>query len=85
MKKQVFFLIIISNNLPAHPLERMKLFYAQINGGLEPKGYKVSEIQKMRDKNNAMLEDAFEHGIMLWDDGTWERVKEEHLMGMFKS
>lgn len=69
-------LVIISDQLPAHPLERMKLLYSHVEGGLEPKGYTAFEIQKMLNKNNAMLEDAFAHGVFLWDDGTWVGLKE---------
>lgn len=43
-------LLIISDNLPAHPLKRLELLYTEINCGLEPKGYTASEIQKMLNK-----------------------------------
>lgn len=67
-------ILIISDALPAHPLKRMELLYSIINGGIEPKGYTISEIQNMLNKNNAMLVDALAHGVVLWDDGTWERI-----------
>ena len=67
--------LIISDSLPQHPLERMELLYRTIEGGIEPKGYSRIEFIRMLENNNPTALDALREGVVLWDDGFLKTLK----------
>lgn len=62
-------LIIISDALPAHPLERMDLLYREIEGGIEPKGYTKKEFMKIVKSGKPFGREIVRDGVVLCDDG----------------
>jgi len=67
--------LIISDSLPRHPMERMELLYCYIEGGIEPKGYTKDEFLKMLESNNQAVVNALKEGVVLLDDGFLDECK----------
>jgi len=65
-------MIIISDALPNHPLERMDLLYRYVEGEIEPKGYIREEFMKMLQRGNPFATDALRNGVAVVDDGFWK-------------
>lgn len=57
--------IIISDRLPANPLERSKLLYSCVEGEIEPKGYTVAEFKDLLRRCNPLAEEVMKVGIPL--------------------
>lgn len=66
--------IIISDTLPAEPLDRLEVLYQDVSGNLEPKGYTRSEFLNLVDRRHPAILDIMEHGVVLADDGLWRAV-----------
>jgi len=68
--------IIISDELPEHPLERSQFLYSYCLEGIEPKGYKAHEFIQMFRKRNPIAVEAIKDGLLLVDKGgVWDKVK----------
>lgn len=66
--------LIISDSLPPHPLDRMELLYRYVEAGLEPKGYTTDEFITMLGKGNPLAMDAKQNGVVVQDNGWWEKL-----------
>ncbi|EEB73057.1 nucleotidyltransferase domain-containing protein [Thermococcus sp. AM4] len=68
-------LLIIADNLPKNPNERLKLLYSldRTKAPLDPKAYTPSEALKMLRKGHPLLMDALEDGIILYADEDYFR------------
>jgi hypothetical protein len=60
--------LIISEGLPHHPLERMEVLYSCHEPPLEPKGYTDTEFRTLLAKRNPVLVNLLEEGIVVTDD-----------------
>jgi hypothetical protein len=60
--------LIISEGLPRHPLERMEVLYSCHEPPLEPKGYTHTEFQTLLAKRNSVLVEVLKDGIVVVDD-----------------
>ncbi len=60
--------LIISEGLPHHPLERMEVLYSCHESPLEPKGYTHDEFRALLAKRNSVLVDVLKEGIVVTDD-----------------
>lgn len=71
-------LVVISDALPAHPLDRSKLLYdANLTGApIEPKGYTKAEFLRLIDRRNPIALDSLTEGEALNDSGFWKKAKE---------
>lgn len=67
-------IIIISDALPADPLDRLATLYQYVSNNLEPKGYTPSEFLELVDRRHPAILDILEHGVVLVDDGLWRTV-----------
>ncbi|MBS4007170.1 MAG: nucleotidyltransferase domain-containing protein [Clostridium sp.] len=61
-------LVVIANGLPEHPLERSRLLYDLAEGGIEPKGYTVTEFRKLLAQNHPLALETMGKGILLLDE-----------------
>ena len=63
-------LLIIADNLPKNPNERLKLLYSldRTRAPLDPKAYTSLEVLKMLRKGHPLIMDALEDGIVLYAD-----------------
>ena len=60
--------LIISEGLPHHPLERMEVLYSCHAPPLEPKGYTHTEFRTLLVKRNAAFAEILKDGIVVADD-----------------
>ena len=60
--------LIISEGLPSHPLERMEVLYSCHPPPLEPKGYTHTEFRSLLTKRNPALMDILKSSIVVVDD-----------------
>ncbi len=60
--------LIISERLPSHPLERMEVLYSCHEPPLEPKGYTHTEFQTLLAKRNSVLAEVLRDSIVVIDD-----------------
>lgn len=70
-------LIIIAEDLPEHPLDRWELLYSCISGGMEPKGYTVSEFLKLKGNRNPFILELLSEGVTVFDTGFWGALQKE--------
>jgi predicted nucleotidyltransferase len=61
--------LIISDALPNHPLERMNLLYRHVEENIEPRGYTRHEFSTRLDKRDMAAVEALQRGVILADDG----------------
>lgn len=61
-------ILIVSEELPGHPLARMELLYACLEGPLEPRGYTLTEFQTFRAKGHPFLATVLGEGVAVTDD-----------------
>ena len=61
-------ILIISEGLPHHPLERMEVLYSCHEPPLEPKGYTHTEFRTLLAKRNSVLAEVLKEGIVVTDD-----------------
>ena len=61
-------ILIISEGLPHHPLERMEVLYSCHEPPLEPKGYTHTEFHALLAKRNSALAEVLKDGIVVVDD-----------------
>ncbi len=69
--------LVISDNLPENPMERLELLYSLVETPIEVKGYTRKEFLKMIDKRNPLALDSLVEGRVIIDDGFWEIAKKE--------
>lgn len=60
--------VVVADGLPAHPLERSRLLYDLVEGGLEPKGYTVAEFRRLLAQGHPLAVEVMEKGIVLQDE-----------------
>ena len=60
--------LIISEGLPHHFLERMEVLYSCHESPLEPKGYTRAEFQALLAKRNSAFAEILKDGIVVVDD-----------------
>jgi len=60
--------LIISEGLPHHPLERMEVLYSCHEPPLEPKGYTHTEFRTLLAKSNSAVAEVLKDGIVVVDD-----------------
>ena len=60
--------LIISEGLPHHFLERMEVLYSCHESPLEPKGYTHTEFQALLAKRNSAFAEILKDGIVVVDD-----------------
>jgi predicted nucleotidyltransferase len=60
--------VVIADGLPAHPLERSRLLYDLVEGGIEPKGYTLAEFGRLLTQGHPLASEAMEKGIVLQDE-----------------
>ncbi len=72
-------ILIISDDLPTHPLKRSELLFSlnNTNAPIEPKGYTNREFSKLIKKLNPTALDSLYEGIVLVDAGNWDDFKKE--------
>jgi len=70
-------LIIISDDLPEHPLERLKILFDLNNTSapIEPLGYRSKEFEMMIEKRRVTAIFAMEEGIPLFGESYFKRLK----------
>ena len=61
-------ILIISEGLPHHPLERMEVLYSCHEPPLEPKGYTYAEFSALVAKCNSAVAEVVKDGIVVVDD-----------------
>ncbi len=61
-------ILIISEGLPHHPLERMEVLYSCHEPPLEPKGYTPTEFRTLLTKRNSAMAEILKDGIMVVDE-----------------
>jgi predicted nucleotidyltransferase len=61
-------ILIISEGLPHHPLERMEVLYSCHEPPLEPKGYTHTEFQTLLAKHSSVLAEVLRNSIVVVDD-----------------
>lgn len=61
-------ILIISESLPHHPLERMEVLYSCHEPPLEPKGYTHTEFCALLAKHDSALMEVLRDGIVVLDD-----------------
>ena len=66
--------IIISDTLPADPLEGSRLLYGFGSPLVEPKGYTLREFRHLLGRRHPTALAVLEEGILLRDDGVWEKI-----------
>ena len=66
--------VVVAEELPTHPLQRLEVLLAPWVPGIDPKGYKRSEFVQLRQKGNLFIQLILEEGIVLMDE-----------MGVFKN
>ena len=64
--------LVISDNLPENPLQRLEFLYSLTEKSIEVKGYTRNEFLKMIEKRNPIALDSLMEGKMIADDGFWE-------------
>jgi len=69
--------LVIAEGLPAHPLRRLDLLYACVEGRIEPKGYSKEEFIGLMHARNPIAIDALKNGVVLLDRGFWGEVQEK--------
>jgi len=62
--------LIISDALPSHPLRRLEVLYAEVQGNLEPKGYTKAEWHEMLARGHPAALESRDQGVILVDSGT---------------
>ncbi|MFQ5814818.1 MAG: nucleotidyltransferase domain-containing protein [Anaerolineae bacterium] len=60
--------LIISEGLPRHPLERMEVLYSCHEPPLEPKGYTLAEFRALLAKRNSAIAEILKDGITVVDE-----------------
>jgi hypothetical protein len=60
--------LIISEGLPHHPLERLEVLYSCHEPPLEPKGYTHTEFRTLLAKSNSAVAEVLKDGIVVADD-----------------
>ena len=60
--------LIISEGLPHHPLERMEVLFSCHEPPLEPKGYTHTEFRHLLAKPNSAVAEVLKDGIVVVDD-----------------
>ncbi|MEG6569806.1 nucleotidyltransferase domain-containing protein [Thermoanaerobacterium thermosaccharolyticum] len=71
--------ILISDEMPVNYKERMKLLYDHVFDAIEPKGYNTDEFKLLYFKKNPISVEAIEKGIVIYDDGIWDKLKKDIL------
>lgn len=71
--------VIICDALPSHPLKRMEVLYACVDGGIEPKGYTRKEFLGLLRKGHPTAVDALAEGLVLCDDGYWQGLRQAQI------
>ena len=61
-------ILIISEGLPHHPLERMEVLFSCHEPPLEPKGYTPAEFRALLAKPNSAIAEILKDGITVVDD-----------------
>jgi len=61
-------ILIISEGLPHHPLERMEVLYSCHEPPLEPKGYTHTEFRALLAKHDSALAEVLKDGMVVLDD-----------------
>ena len=61
-------ILIISEGLPHHPLERMEVLFSCHEPPLEPKGYRHTEFRRLLAKRNPAVAEILKDGIVVVDD-----------------
>jgi len=61
-------ILIISESLPSHPLERMEVLFSCHEPPLEPKGYTQAEFHRLLAKRNSAVAEILKDGIVVVDD-----------------
>lgn len=70
--------LILCEALPLHPLERLEVLYAEVQGDLEPKGYTPAEWEQMLERGHPAALEAQSQGVVLVDSlGLGEGKREE--------
>jgi hypothetical protein len=61
-------ILVIAEELPSHPLRRIKILLSPWVPGVDPKGYTPSEFEMLKKKNNPFIQSILQEGIILLDD-----------------
>lgn len=67
-------ILVISDQLPSHPLERSRFLYRYAIPLLDVKGCLPSEVALLKARRNPLILDALAHGIPLADNGFWRGI-----------
>lgn len=66
--------VLISDKMPDVYKKRFELLYDYVFDAIEPKGYKIEEFISIYKKKNPIAVEAVEQGILIYDDGIWDKV-----------
>lgn len=66
--------VLISEKMPDVYKKRLELLYDYVFDAIEPKGYNLEEFILMYKKRNPIAIEAVEKGIIVYDEGVWNKV-----------
>lgn len=61
-------ILVIAEELPAHPVRRLEVLLSPWVPGIDPKGYTRSEFEQLKQKKNPFIQLILEEGIVLVDE-----------------
>ena len=61
-------IVVIAEELPAHPVRRLEVLLTPWVPGIDPKGYTPSEFEQLKRKGNPFIQLVLEEGIVLIDE-----------------
>ncbi|KYK33260.1 MAG: nucleotidyltransferase domain-containing protein [Theionarchaea archaeon] len=61
-------IVVITEELPAHPVRRLEVLLTPWVPGIDPKGYTLSEFEQLKQKGNPFVQLVLEEGIVLIDE-----------------
>lgn len=62
--------LVVSDALPAGPLERAELLYQCAEGGVEPKGFSRQELLEALRRRNPLVVEAVQRGVLIYPHGS---------------
>lgn len=61
--------LVLSDALPRHPLRRAELLFAAVEGGIEPKGLTLEEVDRELKRGNPLVVEALSRGVVVYPEG----------------
>lgn len=61
--------LVLGDALPRHPLRRAELLFAVTEGGVEPKGLTLDEVDRELARGNPLVAEALSRGVVVYPEG----------------